>query len=146
MKIFGLVFFFIFSSFPLMLFAQQSHQFVCGDARVDLDDWGIYESSRSLITVTNQGKDTKLWLRSVDYFGAECQKDAKDRDVIFVQAYCSGSGCTSDSYGIIEPSSLRIRLVPTDGSGGTSNKERAKEILGREIIKPENVFRVGEYE
>ncbi|WP_163138981.1 hypothetical protein [Arhodomonas sp. KWT] len=108
-------------------------EFQCGDARVFVEGWGRFENARALVTVSNRGRDTKLWLHSVDFIGGECWMDSSNRREIVIQAYCGGSGCGKKSFGIIEPDTLRISLVPVISAGGRQNVDAAEEILGKDI-------------
>ncbi len=63
--------------------------------------------------------------------------------MLVFQAYCAGSACRdNDNFGIIDPSDLRVRLIPSD-----NNRKLAQQILGTvptQIKEIESISVIGE--
>lgn len=99
------------------------------------------EGVESILTVSRSGQDTTLrYDTNIDFIGAECRKNRRGEPLIVFQAYCGGSGCRDlDNFGIIDPSDLRILLVPNDWNRGD-----AKKILGDEVAPIDDVFSVAD--
>lgn len=93
----------------------------------------------SVLTVSRDEKETALrYDMNIDYIGAECRKNPHGQSLIVFQAYCGGSGCKDlDNFGIIDPSDLRILLVPNDW-----NRMDAARIFGGTVTAMNNVFSV----
>ncbi|MEE1925336.1 hypothetical protein V0R50_26505 [Pseudomonas sp. 148P] len=108
-------------------FAWES--FECAGAVVD---FSIDTSLRStegadvILRVDNGSRSTVLRYGSIDYVGATCDTDSENRPRIVYQAICAGSGCFDlSNWGVIDPDSLRVLLVPADDS-----LEKATVLLG----------------
>lgn len=91
----------------------------------------------SALTVLRDEKATTLrYDMNIDFIGAECRKNHRGRSFIVFQAYCGGSGCKDlDNFGIIDPSDLRVLLVPNDW-----NRVDAERIFGGQVGAMENVI------
>jgi hypothetical protein len=75
---------------------------------------------------------------NIDFIGAECRTNLQGKSFIVFQAYCGGSGCKDlDNFGIIDPSDLRVLLVPNDW-----NRLDAARILGETARALDSVFSV----
>jgi len=81
----------------------------------------------SIISVNRGGRFTILrYDGGIDFIGMECRKTKSGKPMLVFQAYCGGSACRDlDNYGIIDPSDLRVLLIPSD-----TNRKLAKQILG----------------
>lgn len=81
----------------------------------------------SVISVNRDGRSTILrYDGGVDFIGMECRKAKSGKPMLVFQAYCGGSACKdADNYGIIDPSDLRVLLIPSD-----TNRKLAQQILG----------------
>lgn len=107
-----------------------SEHFQCGGARVALDIVNTTETRMELrqegvLRVAIDGVETVLRYRGggIDFIGATCVNDAQQRPLVVYQAYCGGSGCRDlDNWGIIEPRSLRVLLVPNDHNRGEAER------------------------
>lgn len=98
----------------------------------------------SVISVNRDGRSTILrYDGGIDFIGMECQKTKSGKPMLVFQAYCGGSACRDlDNYGIIDPSDLRVLLVPSD-----TNRELAKQILGTDpahIQETESISTISE--
>ena len=82
--------------------------------------------------ISRDGRKTVLrYDGGVDTIGGVCAKNKRGEPTIVYQAFCSGSGCFDlENWGIIDPSDLRVLLVPNDW-----NLKDAKKILGRPLPK-----------
>jgi hypothetical protein len=91
----------------------------------------------AILTVSRDEKATTLrYDMNIDFIGAECRKNHWGRSFIVFQAYCGGSGCKDlDNFGIIDPSDLRVLLVPNDW-----NRVDAERIFGGQVGAMENVI------
>jgi hypothetical protein len=80
----------------------------------------------SIVSVIRDGRSTILrYDGGIDFIGMECRKTKSGKPMLVFQAYCGGSACRDlDNYGIIDPSDLRVLLVPSD-----TNRKLAKQIL-----------------
>ena len=82
----------------------------------------------TILKVEQKDKDIKLRFFD-DYFGIECRKNPQGKYYIIFQSYCSGGGCRDlDNFGIINPDSLQVLLVPND-----ENRRTAEKIFGQPL-------------
>lgn len=127
------------AAIPVAAFAQTNFveriEFTCGGAETTIEVIRRDSLQRelrveSVITVARDGVSTILrYWGAVDYVGGVCFRDSEDRPRIVYAARCGGSGCDTESnWGIVDPSNLRVLLVPADG-----NVEVAQGILGDEL-------------
>ena len=73
---------------------------------------------------------------NVDFIGGVCVKNKQGAPTIVFQVFCGGSGCADlENWGIIDPSDLRILLVPNDW-----NRKDARKILGRPLPQIDNMI------
>jgi hypothetical protein len=80
------------------------------------------------LAVQNAARNLKLDFPG-EFFDIACLKGKGNKPYIVFQNYCSGSGCKDlDNYGIIDPRTLKVLLMPDD-----TNRKRAAKILG---VKP----------
>src|SRR5262245_38176154 len=88
------------------------------------------------VTVSRGSKSTVLrYATSIDFIGAECRLTPRGKSLIVFQAYCGGSACRDlDNFGIVDPSYLRVLLVPNDW-----NRRDAARIVGGEVKPIENM-------
>ena len=69
------------------------------------------------------------------YMHAACLKDSQGQELIVFQQYCDGSGCQDlDNYGIVDPRTLTVLLMPSD-----TNRRAAGRILRQR--HPPRLFR-----
>lgn len=118
---------------PFAAFAADG--FPCGDADVRFSFGTRTEGEEhveAVVTVSRDGRETVLrYDGNIDFIGGVCAKNGRDRSTLVFQAYCGGSGCRDlDNWGIVDPSDLRVRLVPNDWNRGDAEK-----ILGRPLPK-----------
>ena len=59
------------------------------------------------------------------WLSAECVVTAKKRELLLFQAYCGGSACVEDKYGIVDPENLKLLLVPPAKNKGNSKAAAA---------------------
>ncbi len=122
------IIYFLIALFPVLGFADS---FKCNSSIVDakLLNGGPFGYEEVVLTVKRDKKDIRLRFNNV-HFGVECRKNTENKELIVFQAYCGGSGCRDlDNFGIIDPSDLRVLLVPND-----ENRKLAKKIFGSEVI------------
>lgn len=83
----------------------------------------------SAVKVSRGDLSTVLWYEGVGVVGGMCVPNRLNKPTIVYQAYCNGSGCyDQDNWGIIDPQSLQVLLVPNDW-----NRKDASKIIGREL-------------
>ena len=111
-------------------FANQD--FSCGPAHVVVTVEPNADRSQDfdfagVLTVETQGHQTVLQYRGdIDFLGATCAVDERGAPLVLFQASCGGSGCHDlDNWGLINPRSLRVELLPTD-----HNREETQRRLG----------------
>ncbi len=118
--------------------AYAGQNFTCGGAEVRIDivsrespQWEL--RIEAVLSVSVGGVSTVLRYRgNIDNIGAICVIDSKQAPKVVFQAYCGGSGCRDlDNWGIIDPKSLRVLLVPND-----TNREEAMRLLGTPLPEP----------
>ena len=63
------------------------------------------------------------------WFYAACLQGERAVPLLVFQAFCGGSACVEDRYGIVETSTLHLLLAP--GTGNTSNGAQAAALLKR---------------
>jgi len=113
--------------------------FSCGGAKVEFK---FFKSSiekngvESVMTVSRGERSTILrYDMNIDFIGGICVPNGRQEPSIVFQVYCGGSGCYDlDNWGIIDPSDLRVLLVPN-----TWNRKDARMILGRDLPKVEMI-------
>jgi hypothetical protein len=125
---------------PFTAFADDV--FPCGGADVRFSfgrRTGGEEHVEAVITVNRDGRDTVLrYDGNVDFIGGVCAMNARSRPTVVFQAYCGGSGCRDlDNWGIVDPSDLRVRLVPNDWNRGDAEKT-----LGRPLPKIDHLISI----
>jgi hypothetical protein len=109
-----------------------SQELQCGKTNVTIMKTGEWESTRYQVMAQLKDRKTELWLNSVDYVNSQCILDSKYRNKILINAYCGGSGCSGDTYIIINAQTLMVELVPVMRR---SNLAQAEEIIGKPITK-----------
>lgn len=103
---------------------------MCGEAEVEIKKIGEYESGRIQIIAKNKDHETSLWLHSVDHIKSLCITSSKNQNKILINAFCGGSGCSEQTYTIIDARTLMVELVPVQGR---NNKSIAEHLLGKKI-------------
>jgi len=107
--------------------------FSCGGAKVEfkflhssIQKGGI----ESVMTISRDERFTILrYDMNIDFIGGVCVPNAQKNPTIVFQAYCGGSGCDDlDNWGIIDPSDLRVLLVPN-----AWNRKDASRIFGGDL-------------
>ena len=118
--------------------SQQKIEFKCGGATVIIDSepkgfrspeeafvkTGKLVQAHIVVTRTGARATFQSW-RDIDYIGGTCMQDARGQPRIVYRAFCGGSGCNDQSWGIIDPTVLRELLMPSE-----NNTTRARELLG----------------
>lgn len=111
--------------------AHAAQMFSCGGADVRIE---VLEHQRrppgpgveAVVTVSRSGADTVLRYAELDFIGGQCLLRADAPPLIVFQAYCGGSGCKDlDNWGVVDPATLRVLIVPADG-----NRAAARHIVG----------------
>jgi len=89
------------------------------------------------VIISRDGRQSVLrYDGNVDFVGGVCVKDGRGNPAIVFQVYCGGSGCMDlDNWGIVDPSDLRVLLVPNDW-----NRKDARKIFGRTLPKIDNMI------
>ena len=119
----------------------------CGETFVEIT--GVrYEGSHYALKYVTMNMSNNKQKRTIvfneknirgEYFHAACIYGNNGKPYIVYQNYCGGSGCADfDNYGIIDCTSLKTLLLPTD-----DNRKKASSILGFEapyIYKDERCF------
>ncbi len=118
--------------------SQQKIEFGCGGATVviDSDPKGFTSPEEAfvktgrvvqahIVVTRGDARTTFQSWRSIDYIGGTCMQDAQGQPRIVYRAFCGGSGCDPQAWGIIDPVQLRELLTPSD-----NNTARAREVLG----------------
>ena len=81
----------------------------------------------TVINVQQGQRIATLHFSNIDFIGGRCDKNPKGEARIVFQTFCGGSGCHDlDNWGIIDPRSLQVLLIPSDG-----NKAEAARLLGK---------------
>jgi len=126
--------------------ASAVESFSCGDATVTIKFSLSSKSVRNVeatLSVSRNSKSSVLQYDSnIDFIGAECRRSFNNRPLVVFQAHCGGSGCKDlDNFGVIDPSDLRVLLVPNDW-----NKDDVKRITGsnKPIENKFSVIRIGD--
>lgn len=118
--------------------SQQTNEFECGGATVVIDSEpkGFISPEEAFVKsvrlvqayiVVTRG-DTRATFQSwrdIDFIGGICMEDAKGQPRIVYRAFCGGSGCNDQQWGIIDPIALRETLTPSD-----KNFDLARALLG----------------
>jgi hypothetical protein len=113
-------------------------EFECGGATVVIDsqpkgfkspeaafvETGMVVEAHIVVSRGEGEAKFQSW-NDIDYIGGTCMEDARGQPRIVYRAFCGGSGCSDQSWGVIDPAALRELLVPS-----ASNTEQAREILG----------------
>jgi hypothetical protein len=115
--------------------AHASERFSCGGAEVEFSfekrtGVGIEDHVEAILKVSGQGRATVLrYDGNVDFIGGICTASGQSKPMVLFQAYCDGSACKDlDNWGIVDPSDIRVLLVPNDW-----NRHDAEKILGRPL-------------
>ena len=89
------------------------------------------------VIISRDGRQSMLrYDGNVDFIGGVCVPDRRGNSTVVFQVYCGGSGCFDlDNWGIVDPSDLRVLLVPNDW-----NRKDAGKILGRPLPKIDNMI------
>lgn len=103
-------------------FASAMDEVQCAGAKVAIElaanSNGEHSFEAMLIVSRDEKATTLRYDMNIDFIGAECRKNPGGRSLIVFQAYCGGSGCKDlANFGIIDPSDLRVLLVPNDWNG-----------------------------
>lgn len=93
------------------------------------------------LKIERDGSSSSLTVRAgVDRVGATCVADSHGQQRVVFMGVCGATGCdTGESWGIIDPETLSLLLIPEDG-----NRARAEEILGGDVptivpaVRPED--------
>lgn len=111
--------------------ALAEQAFSCAGAAVRIDVRALQrgprqQSTEAVITVSRDGLDTILRYTEIDFIGGQCLARGEAPPLLVFQAYCGGSGCKDlDNWGVVDPVTLRVLLVPADG-----NRAAARQIAG----------------
>ena len=118
--------------------SQQKIEFECGGTTVVIDSepkgfrsleeafvkTGKLVQAHIVVTRSSARATFQSW-RDIDYIGGTCMQDARGEPRIVYKAFCGGSGCDGENWGIIDPVILRELLVPSK-----NNTEQARQLLG----------------
>jgi hypothetical protein len=124
--------------------AAANESFSCGGAAVEfsfskIDAKDMVHNVQTVISVSREGRSTTLhYDDGVDFIGATCVPNLRSEPTIVFQVYCGGSGCKDlENWGIIDPKTLLVRLVPNDW-----NRADAEKILGRPLPKIDHMISI----
>jgi hypothetical protein len=59
------------------------------------------------------------------WFYAECVAGADNRKLLLFQAFCGGSTCVENKYGIVDPVDLKLLVIPPSENKGNSKAAQA---------------------
>lgn len=62
------------------------------------------------------------------FFEVACLSTRSGRPLLVFQAYCGGSACIEDKYGVFDPASRKLLLLP--GEKNVSNRREVQALLG----------------
>ena len=80
----------------------------------------------TVLTVQQAQRTAILHFSNIDFIGGRCEQDSNGDARIVFQAFCGGSSCHDlDNWGVIDPRSLQVLLIPTEG-----NRTEAARLLG----------------
>ncbi len=81
-------------------------------------------ADRKLLYVSNEG----------GWFYAQCLPSAAagGRSLLLFQAFCGGSACVEDRYGVVDADTLKLLLRPPKGNVG--NAKAAAKVIGRKDV------------
>ncbi|HWK99457.1 MAG TPA: hypothetical protein VNQ55_05905 [Parapedobacter sp.] len=127
--------FFALAIFGIQASAYAGQKFSCGDAEVRVDivsrnsaSWELRAEAVISVTANEVSTVLRYW-GNTDFIGAACVMDSTLAPKVVYQAFCGGSGCRDlDNWGIIDPKSLRVLLVPSD-----TNRTEAMRLLGKPL-------------
>ncbi len=89
-----------------------------------------FELSGSVVNAPHEKK--KLHKSDLGgWFHASCLNGQGNRPLLVFQEYCSGAGCVEDRYGIVDPATLKLLLVP--GKKNAGNADAASRVLGHKV-------------
>ena len=111
-------------TFATPLQAAPQH-FECGGAQVSIE---VLDQAPldTVLKVSRGERLSQLNFDNIDFIGGDCLANAQGAPRIVFQAVCAGSGCQDlSNWGVIDPISLKVLLVPADGNG-----EQAQRLLG----------------
>jgi hypothetical protein len=131
-------------SFLISAGASAEEPFSCGGATVEFN-FSRFQAKEptdyveTVMSVSREGRSTMLYYDTdIDFIGGTCTRDKHNKPMIVFQVYCGGSGCHDlDNWGIIDPESLLVRLVPNDW-----NRSDAEKILGRPLPKIDHMISI----
>lgn len=104
--------------------AQQSFQ--CGGAAIEIEVLPEPPLD-TVVTVQRAQRKAILHFNNIDFIGGRCELDAQGESRVVFQAYCGGSSCHDlDNWGIIDPTSLKVLLIPS-----VDNTAQATRLLGK---------------
>lgn len=133
MRIAGLPFFAL--AFLITPHCHAAQKFSCGGAEVRIEvvarnspAWE--DRSEAVITVFRDGAETVLRYRYAEFIGGQCFATSNAQSLVIFQAFCGGSGCKDlDNWGVIDPRTLRVLIVPNDW-----NRDETRKLIGGGVL------------
>jgi hypothetical protein len=119
------------SSILLPAASHAAQTFFCGNADVRIEVVArkspiAEERADAVVTVSLRGVETILRYRSIDFVGGQCLAQGVSRPLVIFQAHCGGSSCQDlENWGVIDPETLRVLVVP-----GDSNRREVQKLIG----------------
>lgn len=111
--------------------SHAAQTFVCGNADVRIEVVArkspmAEERAEAVVTVALRGVETILRYRNIDFVGGQCLAQGVSRPLVVFQAHCGGSSCQDlENWGVVDPETLRVLVVP-----GDSNRREVQKLIG----------------
>ena len=71
--------------------------------------------------------------KSVRYLNAACVQNNKGQNLFLFQAFCGGSGCPEDRFGIFDPDTKKMLIKP--GHWLKGNYKQAKQFVSEDVLE-----------
>jgi len=107
-------------------------RFHCGNTSIVLYNSNVAESPFFVLTVANSGAvNYHVFPVTNEFLDVRCEKNKKGKDFLLVNHHCGGSACSESNYGLIDLSTGKEVLKPSERYHG--NSDQVASILGKTI-------------
>ena len=112
--------------------AEPNDKFICSATSVEVFNASNADNPYFSLRLVRGGKHRDINFGSeLELFSVRCEHGSKGKQFVLVNHTCGAIGCNASNWGIINPRSLKVILVPNQPYIG--NEDAAIELIGHSL-------------